>query len=85
MQFRYVTYMVIKEVKRNIPRSNHHAIFIKDKKYIKWVRAPKNNNYQNNSYMLYYSPNYIIIISLLMSPLLGHRPSLWVRHKENGP
>jgi hypothetical protein len=27
----------------------------------------------------------IIIISLLMSQLLGHRPSLWITHKENGP
>jgi hypothetical protein len=27
----------------------------------------------------------IVIISLLMSPLLGHRPSLWITHKENGP
>jgi hypothetical protein len=27
----------------------------------------------------------IIIISLLMSPLLGHRPSLWITRKENGP
>jgi hypothetical protein len=27
----------------------------------------------------------IIIISLLMSPLLEHRPSLWIIHKENGP
>jgi hypothetical protein len=27
----------------------------------------------------------IIIISLLMSLLLGHRPSLWITHKENGP
>jgi hypothetical protein len=26
-----------------------------------------------------------IIISLLMSPLLGHKPSLWITHKENGP
>jgi hypothetical protein len=26
----------------------------------------------------------IIIISLLMSPLLGHRPSLWITHKGNG-
>jgi hypothetical protein len=26
-----------------------------------------------------------IIISLLMSPLLGHRPSLWITHKENEP
>jgi hypothetical protein len=26
---------------------------------------------------------YIIIISLLMSPLLGYRPSLWITHKEN--
>jgi hypothetical protein len=25
-----------------------------------------------------------IIISLLMPPLLGHRPSLWITHKENG-
>jgi hypothetical protein len=25
----------------------------------------------------------IIIISLLMSPMLGHRPSLWIIHKEN--
>jgi hypothetical protein len=25
---------------------------------------------------------HIIIISLLMSPLLGHRPSLWITHKE---
>jgi ABC-type microcin C transport system permease subunit YejE len=24
----------------------------------------------------------IIIISLVMSPLLGHRPSLWITHKE---
>jgi hypothetical protein len=27
----------------------------------------------------------IIIIRLLMFPLLGHRPSLWITHKENGP
>jgi hypothetical protein len=26
-----------------------------------------------------------IIISLLMSLLLGHRPSLWITYKENGP
>jgi hypothetical protein len=26
----------------------------------------------------------IIFISLLISPLLGHRPSLWITHKENG-
>jgi hypothetical protein len=26
----------------------------------------------------------IIIISLLMSPLLGHKPSLWITHKKNG-
>jgi hypothetical protein len=26
-----------------------------------------------------------IIVSLLMSPLLGHRPILWITHKENGP
>jgi hypothetical protein len=26
-----------------------------------------------------------IIISLLMSPLLGHRLSLWITHKENEP
>jgi hypothetical protein len=26
----------------------------------------------------------VIIISLLMSPLLGHRLSLWIVHKENG-
>jgi hypothetical protein len=26
-----------------------------------------------------------IIISLLMSPLLGHRPSLWFTNKKNGP
>jgi hypothetical protein len=26
----------------------------------------------------------VIIISLLMSPLLGYRPSLWITHKENG-
>jgi glycyl-tRNA synthetase alpha subunit len=25
----------------------------------------------------------ISFISLLMSPLLGHRPSLWITHKEN--
>jgi hypothetical protein len=24
-----------------------------------------------------------IIISLLMSPLLGHRPAIWITHKEN--
>jgi hypothetical protein len=28
---------------------------------------------------------FIIIISILMSPLLEHRPSLWITHKENGP
>jgi hypothetical protein len=28
--------------------------------------------------------NQDIIISLLMSPLLGHKPSLWITHKENG-
>jgi hypothetical protein len=27
----------------------------------------------------------IIIISELMSPLLGHRPSLWITHKKIGP
>jgi hypothetical protein len=27
----------------------------------------------------------IFNISLLMSPLLAHRPSLWITHKENGP
>jgi hypothetical protein len=27
----------------------------------------------------------LVIISLLMSPLLGYRPSLWNTHKENGP
>jgi hypothetical protein len=27
----------------------------------------------------------IVLISLLMSPLLGHRPSLWITYKENGP
>jgi hypothetical protein len=26
----------------------------------------------------------IIIISLLMSPLLAHRPSFWLKHKEIG-
>jgi hypothetical protein len=26
---------------------------------------------------------FIIIITLLMSPLLRHRPSLWITHKEN--
>jgi hypothetical protein len=26
-----------------------------------------------------------IIISLIMSTLLGHRPSSWITHKENGP
>jgi hypothetical protein len=29
--------------------------------------------------------NDFIVISLLMSPLLDHRPSLWITHKENGP
>jgi hypothetical protein len=28
---------------------------------------------------------YNIIISILMPPLLGHRPSLHITHKENGP
>jgi hypothetical protein len=28
---------------------------------------------------------YKIIISLLMSPLPGHRPSLWITHKEIEP
>jgi hypothetical protein len=27
----------------------------------------------------------IIIISLLMSPLLGHMPFFWITHKEIGP
>jgi hypothetical protein len=27
----------------------------------------------------------VIIISLLMSSLLGHRPALWIKHKNNGP
>jgi hypothetical protein len=26
-----------------------------------------------------------IIISPLMTPLLGHKPSLWITHKESGP
>jgi potassium channel subfamily K member 18 len=25
-----------------------------------------------------------MFLSLLMTPLLGHRPSLWIIHKENG-
>jgi hypothetical protein len=29
--------------------------------------------------------NKIMIINLLMSPLLGHRPFFWITHKENGP
>jgi hypothetical protein len=28
---------------------------------------------------------FIIVINLLMFPLLGHRPSLRVTHKENEP
>jgi hypothetical protein len=32
----------------------------------------------------WYTTVIIIIISLLMSPLLWHRPSLWITHKENG-
>jgi hypothetical protein len=28
---------------------------------------------------------FIFFISLSMSPLLGHRPSLWITHEENGP
>jgi hypothetical protein len=36
-------------------------------------------HYQLNSFIC------IVIISLLMSLLLGHRPSLWITHKENGP
>jgi hypothetical protein len=27
----------------------------------------------------------VIIISLLISPLLAHRPFLWITHDENGP
>jgi hypothetical protein len=27
----------------------------------------------------------IMVISLLISPLLGHRLSLWITHKENEP
>jgi hypothetical protein len=30
-------------------------------------------------------PFIIIIISLLMSPLLEHRPSLWITHRVKGP
>jgi hypothetical protein len=26
----------------------------------------------------------VVIISLLMSPLLGHRPSLWITYKKTG-
>jgi hypothetical protein len=35
--------------------------------------------------MVYALGYFIIIISLLMSPLLGHRPYFWITHKENGP
>jgi hypothetical protein len=44
------------------------------------------SNFDNLGYnKLVYAVIIIIIISLLMSPLLGHRPSLWITHKENGP
>jgi hypothetical protein len=36
-------------------------------------------------FYLFTSAVFFIIISLLMSPLLGHSPSLWITHKENGP
>jgi hypothetical protein len=38
----------------------------------------------DNSLQSYYCPHIILIISLLMSPLLGHRPYGFT-HKENGP
>jgi hypothetical protein len=42
---------------------------------------------QRNCRILYnFEYNFVrLIISLLMSPLLGHRPFLWIAHKENGP
>jgi hypothetical protein len=39
-------------------------------------------------YILWYSSDFFIIITIispLMSPLLGHRPSLWITYKGNGP
>jgi hypothetical protein len=39
----------------------------------------------NNKGYPFGTPMPIIIINLLMSLLLGHRPSLWITHKENGP
>jgi hypothetical protein len=39
-----------------------------------------------NRIIIYATDNEIPnIISLLMSPLLGHRPSLWITHKANRP
>jgi hypothetical protein len=35
-----------------------------------------------NRLMMMSSKVIIILISLLMSPLLGHRPSIWITHKE---
>jgi hypothetical protein len=49
-----------------------HDVWLKRYIYIILVAAPT----------LHYI---IIMISLLMSPLLGHMPSLWITHKENGP
>jgi hypothetical protein len=43
----------------------------------KWNKIKTSKNYLIG--------HFIIVISLLMPPLLRHRPSLWITHKENGP
>jgi hypothetical protein len=33
--------------------------------------------------LVIFTTSFVIIISLFTSPLLGHRPSLWIAHKGN--
>jgi hypothetical protein len=47
-----------------------------NQKYVKAISF-----YCLNSYIIII----IITISLLMPPLLEHRSSIWITHKENGP
>jgi hypothetical protein len=41
-----------------------------------------NRRVRNNDYIIVGKFIVIVIISLLMSPLLKHRPSLWITHKK---
>jgi hypothetical protein len=47
-------------------------------KHVVYARCSRDNIYNIDTR----KQKHRIIISLLMSPLLGHRPSLWITHRE---